>query len=97
MSKSAYAVWVLALFMAGIAYAALVNVMAFDGAQHLTAVSMCGPVFLISGVVAGVVHMFKRSARAAMWTWTVLTAAYLSIGAIYQIFCPWAHAYGLIM
>lgn len=93
MTKAKVMLWAIGLFVGSIIWALLIST-AIGGVetgsfslQMALALGLGGPVFLITGVIAGIVYFFKRSPSAAMWTWTVLllvTLVALGIGGTKQ-------------
>jgi len=93
MSKIKITLWGLGLLSGTILWAFLINAAVLGGGKlNLTpqlgqALGMGGPVFIITGAIAGIVYFFKRKPTTAMWTWTVLllvTLIILGIGGAKQ-------------
>ena len=81
--------WVLGLFVCSFIWALLVDAMVGYGhanaiSRTATALGMSFPVFMATGVFAGISYLIKRKATSAMRVWTIsllLALAVLSIGA----------------
>ena len=93
MTKPEISLWVLGLLSGNVLWAFLMNAIVFGGgeldfmSQLDQSLGMAGPVFLITGAIAGIVYFFKRRSTTAMWTWTILllvTLAVLSISGAKQ-------------
>jgi hypothetical protein len=93
MTKMKVILWGLSLLIGAMVWALLMITAMFGNGQSGfipqlgSALGMGGPVFLITGVIAGTVYFFKRNPSTAMWTWTILllvTFVALGIGGAKQ-------------
>lgn len=94
MTKAKVALWVIGLLLGTLIWALLLDTAMFGGSignftfRMGVALGMGGPVFVITGAIAGIVYVFKRKPATAMWTWTILllvTFVALGLGAVKQV------------
>lgn len=83
-------IWVGGLFIGSLLWALLMNTAMGHRSGSFqfelgAALGMGGPIFLGTGIVAGIVYAVSKSRSKALWTWTILLLvvfALLSIGGI---------------
>lgn len=84
-------IWAVGLLVVTVAWAALMNnSLGLSGSTKFQAgavIGFGGPVFVATGLIAGIVYLVTKKPTASMWTWTILLLAaftLLGIGGAYS-------------
>jgi hypothetical protein len=83
--KAASVVWGTGLLVLSLGWAALITTAMGESANLGVSIGMGGPLFAFTGIIAAIVYAITKSAKKAMWVWTILlliSFAILGVGGI---------------